>query len=190
MRAGSVAVFALACVAALPRPSAAQQFPLPHGPAALSVPHPLPPPVSTLAQPPRDLYQQPTPRMPPPVIYPGYVYLYGPFVTYNPYGPYGPYVSYALPVVNTPAPVPTVAQGGLRLDSSPALAEVKLAANRSRDRGDLLRLTPPATPDPVAPPARSPQVTYIIPNCYAGNRPPSRTLPRGCDISKMVVRKL
>jgi len=30
---------------------------------------------------------------------------------------------------------------------------------------------------------------YIIPNCYAGDKPPSRTLPKGCDRKNLQTRK-
>lgn len=30
---------------------------------------------------------------------------------------------------------------------------------------------------------------YVIPNCYAGNKPPSGTLPKGCDVKKLQTRK-
>src|SRR5438105_2535020 len=88
MRSGPVVLLSLALLGALPNPSAAQQSLPPQGPAALSVPHPLPPPISTLPVPPRDLYQQLTP---PPVGHPGIHspgHVYGPFGSYSPYGPY------------------------------------------------------------------------------------------------------
>ena len=30
---------------------------------------------------------------------------------------------------------------------------------------------------------------YVIPNCYAGDKPPAATLPKGCDIKKLQTRK-
>jgi hypothetical protein len=30
---------------------------------------------------------------------------------------------------------------------------------------------------------------YVIPNCYAGDKPPSGTLPKGCDLKKLQTRK-
>ena len=30
---------------------------------------------------------------------------------------------------------------------------------------------------------------YVIPNCYAGDKPPSGTLPKGCDMKKLQTRK-
>jgi hypothetical protein len=67
---------------------------------------------------------------------------------------------------------------------------VGIAANQTtRYRGDLEKLAPPpAASVPAAPPI-PPKTMYIIPNCYAGDRPPSGTLPRGCDIATLIVRK-
>jgi hypothetical protein len=50
-------------------------------------------------------------------------------------------------------------------------------------REDLERETPPAPLAPV--PVAAPRTMYVIPGCYAGDRPPSRTLPHGCDRSKL-----
>lgn len=53
----------------------------------------------------------------------------------------------------------------------------------TRYRGNL-----PATRAPMAgpEPPRRPDTFYIIPGCYAGNRPPiAERLPSGCDIAKM-----
>lgn len=30
---------------------------------------------------------------------------------------------------------------------------------------------------------------YVIPNCYAGDKPPAGTLPKGCDVKKLQTRK-
>ena len=30
---------------------------------------------------------------------------------------------------------------------------------------------------------------YVIPNCYAGDKPPTGTLPKGCDIKNLQTRK-
>jgi hypothetical protein len=227
-------VFALlSLLALLPQAAAAQQPPPMPGPAALSVPHPLPPPISTLPGAPRDLYQHLTPPVPP-VVYPPTV-VYTPFSPYA-YGPYG----YPLGVATQqPAavPIPVIARGGLRLESSPGFAQVyvdgyyaglvddfgitghaldldegahrlelraegyatlafdvRISANQTtRYRGNLQKLpAEPAVSVASARPASSraaPRTTYIIPNCYAGDRPPSRALPPGCDISKLIVRK-
>jgi hypothetical protein len=233
--AGSLAAVALVLVTVLPRTSRAQQAPV-HGPAALNVPHPIPPPASTAAVPPRDLYQQLTPPATPTVIYPVPGYVYGPFPYYSPYGAYSmPDGSGNLFHKVPPEKVPGTfsAKGALRLESSPGSAQVfvdglyvgvvedfglsgraldldegahrvelraagyavvnvdvRIAARQTtRYRGDLQRLSPaPAASVPPAPPA-VPRTTYVIPNCYAGDRPPSHVLRSGCDIAKMIVRK-
>jgi hypothetical protein len=74
---------------------------------------------------------------------------------------------------------------------APVSFDIQIVANQTtRYRGDLQPIGPPvptpaSAPGPPAP--RKP--TYMIPNCYAGDRPPTRALPRGCDLSKMVVKK-
>jgi hypothetical protein len=227
MRTDSLAVLAVALVAMLPRVSAAQETPMP-GPAALSVPRPLPPTASMTGITPRDLYQQLTPPPTPTGIYSPRRHARGSFV----YAPFG-YTSYGVQMPAQTAPVPTIATGGLRLDASPGSAQVyvdglylgsvedfglsgraldldegvhrvelraagyatlsfdvRIAANQTtRYRGDLEKLSPP--PAVSAPAAATPvaRTTYVIPNCYAGDRPPSRALPSSCDISKMIVRK-
>jgi hypothetical protein len=231
MRAGAVLIVSAAFIAAVPRGSAAQvPFQPGPGPAALEVPHPIPPPLSTLPVPPRDLFQQPTP---PPVTVPTIPTVVYPFV-------YGPSMyagsTYMAGTPNAAAPVILkIAQGGLRFESSPGSAQVyidgryvgviddfgmsghaldldeglhrvelratgyatlsfdiNIAANQTtRYRGDLPRLSlplPPSAPAVAAPPM-PPKTTYVIPNCYAGDRPPTRALRRGCEISKMLVRK-
>ena len=50
---------------------------------------------------------------------------------------------------------------------------------------------PPRAPEPVPDPPRiaashGPDTFYVIPGCYAGNRPPSpERLPKNCDIARM-----
>jgi hypothetical protein len=245
MRAGTLSVFAFVASLALTQAVDAQQhqppppppMPLPlHGPASLSVPHPIAP-IPTTPGTPRDLYQQQTP--PPvvgPVVYPpGSVY--GP---YSPYGPFGPgygygsstYVGAGYPTgvesLASAATVTRFAQGALRFESSPGTAQVfvdgvykgvlddfgmaghslelpvgahrvevqapgyatlgfdiDITANQTtRYRGDLQRLSPSVSTRSAAP-----KTTYMIPNCYAGDRPPVRPLRRGCDVSKMIVHK-
>ena len=65
-----------------------------------------------------------------------------------------------------------------------------------RYRGDMQLASPQpaAAPAPAAPAAaaRPPAVAkslYVIPNCYAGDKPPSQTLPKGCDSKKLQTRK-
>ena len=55
----------------------------------------------------------------------------------------------------------------------------------TRFRGVLTALH---TPPPQAIPARRPETMYVIPGCYAGNRPPRQsTLARGCDVAGLYV---
>jgi len=56
----------------------------------------------------------------------------------------------------------------------------------TRYRGDLQRAMPAAPSAAAA--GRTPTKTYIIPNCYAGDRPPVRPLPSGCSLKQMVTR--
>ena len=66
--------------------------------------------------------------------------------------------------------------------------DVNIVANRTvRYRGDLQRLAPAAPPAPATASAAR-KTTYVIPNCYAGDRPPTRALPRGCDITLLQTR--
>ncbi|MCM3880444.1 MAG: hypothetical protein ND807_10090 [Vicinamibacterales bacterium] len=55
-----------------------------------------------------------------------------------------------------------------------------------RYRGDLepLSIAPPAVTLAPAAPAAS-RTYYIIPNCYAGDRPPTRALPQGCSVEHL-----
>jgi hypothetical protein len=46
----------------------------------------------------------------------------------------------------------------------------------------------PAAAAPQAKPAPA-KSFYVIPNCYAGDKPPSGTLPKGCDIKNLQTRK-
>ncbi len=61
-----------------------------------------------------------------------------------------------------------------------------------RYRGDMQLLQPSTAPVAAAPAASTPPSQpraakryYVIPNCYAGDRPPRGTLPRGCDRKNM-----
>lgn len=58
-----------------------------------------------------------------------------------------------------------------------------------RYRGDMrVAATTPSVmaPSPQRAPARS---LYVIPNCYAGDKPPTGTLPKGCDLKNLQTRK-
>jgi hypothetical protein len=77
----------------------------------------------------------------------------------------------------------------------PLAFSVIIAANDIvRYRGDMQPLsTKPAMIAASAPPqaARVPAAKsfYVIPNCYAGDKPPSGTLPKGCDLKNLQTRK-
>ena len=196
-----------------------QQLPprLPTPPVALSVPKPLPPPPSAtdlFSQPERFHRIHPQPQPPVAVYFPGVPY----FTLAPPIG-----------VAQGYLPAPTVASGGLRLDTEPETAQVfvdryyvgiagdfgarghvldlstgsrrielrlagyvtisfdvNIAPNQIvRYRGDLQAL--PLSPPPA--PGRASTAVYVIPNCYAGDRPPIGTLPPGCDLKQMRVRR-
>lgn len=55
----------------------------------------------------------------------------------------------------------------------------------SRFRGDLQLMTPPLPPPSAVTASAAVRKYYIIPNCYAGDRPPTGALPAGCDRAKM-----
>jgi hypothetical protein len=59
-----------------------------------------------------------------------------------------------------------------------------------RYRGDMQRATTttPTVPTAAARPAPA-RSLYVIPNCYAGDKPPTGTLPKGCDLKKLQTRK-
>ena len=67
--------------------------------------------------------------------------------------------------------------------------DVNIAPNQiSRYRGDLQApVTPPPAPPSAANAPAASQKYYVIPNCYAGNRPPAQPLPSGCSIAQMRV---
>jgi PEGA domain len=69
--------------------------------------------------------------------------------------------------------------------------EVHVVANdTTRFRGDLQQLTPPPAPAAAATiVATATKTTYIIPRCYAGDRPPVGALPPGCNLRDMLVQK-
>lgn len=67
---------------------------------------------------------------------------------------------------------------------------VVIEANRIlRYRGDMQLLsTKPVVVIVQSPPA-APRSFYVIPNCYAGDKPPTGTLPKGCDVKNLQTRK-
>lgn len=64
--------------------------------------------------------------------------------------------------------------------------DVSIIPNQtSRFRGDLQLLAPPLPAASAVTASAAPRKYYIIPNCYAGDRPPTGALPAGCDRTKM-----
>jgi hypothetical protein len=65
----------------------------------------------------------------------------------------------------------------------------------AREPLESTRVAPPVLPAPVSPPAPyvagapgAPKTFYVIPGCYAGDRPPDpETLKPGCSISRLRV---
>ena len=55
-----------------------------------------------------------------------------------------------------------------------------------RFRGDMQTIAAPVPARAAAPAPR--KMLYVIPNCYAGDRPPVRALPKGCDRRLMQTR--
>ena len=58
-----------------------------------------------------------------------------------------------------------------------------------RYRGDMQvqSTKPAAAAAPATPPVA--KSFYVIPNCYAGDKPPTATLPKGCDRKKLQTHK-
>ena len=197
--------------------AAQRQPPLPPPPVSLSVPHPIPP-ISTGPRPDLYQAPQ-TPPPPPvynPGFYYGpSVFVpsgYGPFLP-PPMMPIPPPPQGGLRLETSPGSAEVYVDGAyvglvedfgisgraldiivgrhrveLRAAGYATLAfDVNIAANQiTRYRGDLQRLNQDA---PQARVALTPKPTYVIPNCYAGDRPPTSPLPRGCSIAQMRVRQ-
>jgi hypothetical protein len=72
----------------------------------------------------------------------------------------------------------------LRADGYATLTfDVRVLSNQTVTYRNILERAPPKTAVVAAAPAR-PKTFYIIPGCYAGDRPPAGTLPAGCDRRK------
>jgi len=85
---------------------------------------------------------------------------------------FGPYIPAVVEPVAPPPPVP----------------EQRLPAPAPEPpRGaDPPRNPAPAPEPPQIAAAHGPDMFYVIPGCYAGNRPPNPArLPKGCDLTKM-----
>jgi len=57
-----------------------------------------------------------------------------------------------------------------------------------RYRGDMQMLSS-AVPPRIVQPQATPKSFYIIPNCYAGDKPPRAALPKGCSLKNLQTRK-
>lgn len=57
-----------------------------------------------------------------------------------------------------------------------------------RYRGDMQMLST-AVPIRIGQQPVSPKGFYVIPNCYAGDKPPRAALPRGCSVKNLQTRK-
>jgi hypothetical protein len=69
---------------------------------------------------------------------------------------------------------------------APFSFEVSITPNEtSRFRGDLELLKPSQVRPAATTAFAAASKYYIIPNCYAGNRPPTGALPAGCDRKNM-----
>lgn len=52
-------------------------------------------------------------------------------------------------------------------------------------------VAPPDTPASVAPPNTAPVTLYVIPGCYAGDKPPADgMLPSGCDVANLRIVRI
>lgn len=69
----------------------------------------------------------------------------------------------------------------------PAAFDARVRPNETIEyRADLEPVSPQAPPRASTVPRPAPKTFYVVPGCYAGDRPPSRRqLPRGCDASKV-----
>jgi hypothetical protein len=156
----------------------------------------------------------PRPGYAPPVFFPGYGYGYGYEYGYGPYSSYLPLAGPPAPprvgnlrfethpetaqvfvdgnytgivqdygMDGRPLEL-AVGQHSVELKAAgymPVSFNINISSDRpSRFRGDLQRSS--ALPPPAA---TTPSTYYVIPNCYAGNRPPVRALPKGCRLRDM-----
>ena len=58
-----------------------------------------------------------------------------------------------------------------------------------RYRGEMQEIATKPTAATAPPQPTAVKSFYVIPNCYAGDKPPSGTLPKGCDLKKLQTRK-
>jgi hypothetical protein len=58
-----------------------------------------------------------------------------------------------------------------------------------RYRGDMQPVSTKPAVVVIQSPPPAPRSFYVIPNCYAGDKPPTGTLPKGCDRKNLQTRK-
>ncbi len=80
----------------------------------------------------------------------------------------------------------------LPLTSDEVTAPIPVPADADQKGLAPVAPEPPRAPEPVREPepqhvvAHGPDTFYVIPGCYAGNRPPTPArLPKGCDVARM-----
>ena len=136
---------------------------LPAVPAALSVPNPF----AGFHTGPSDLYRSPdgsdrflhNSPYPPVTVYPGPIFPGAYYLFGYTYGP----SYYETSMAETQQPR-------------------ALSRRHAADRDNAAAAAVPSQPAPA-------KSFYVIPNCYAGDKPPSGALPNGCDIKNLQTRK-
>jgi hypothetical protein len=58
-----------------------------------------------------------------------------------------------------------------------------------RYRGDMQMIASAGSLPRITPASVSPKSYYVIPNCYAGDKPPTGPLPKGCNLKNLQTRK-
>src|SRR5688572_5943162 len=61
--------------------------------------------------------------------------------------------------------------------------------NIVRYRGEMQAIASKPSVTTARPQATVAKTFYVIPNCYAGDKPPTGTLPKGCDRKNLQTRK-
>jgi PEGA domain len=176
---------------------------------------PIPPPPTDLYRVPPDTYMKLRPRIPRYPGTPHYpIYGYGSYLTGAPETPsvdrYEPARSGFLDLQMQPGSAQVYVDGfymgavddfrrmipGRPIEAGPHRVELRapgydtatfnvmIPPNETVTYRASLNATAPAAPVVALPPA-PPKTFYVIPGCYAGDKPPRARLPRGCDRSKL-----
>lgn len=66
---------------------------------------------------------------------------------------------------------------------------VMIEPNRVLRYRGAMQLLSSAAPPRIVPQSASPKSFYVIPNCYAGDKPPTGALPKGCSLKNLQTRK-